>query len=124
MAKCPFTPETVEGPIGMFHCPECGEMVLAGYPHPDYDEVFSILQRKIKRNLSYDVYYYNEDGDLVSRYFETAKRAKSYVNYLHSLKLPIEIEMTKTWCYRNHHPRHRTYYLSPKPNTFVILERY
>jgi hypothetical protein len=20
-------------PIGMFHCPECGEMVLAGLPH-------------------------------------------------------------------------------------------
>jgi acetone carboxylase gamma subunit len=23
-------------PIGMFHCPECGEMVIAGIPHPDY----------------------------------------------------------------------------------------
>ena len=23
-------------PIGMFHCPYCGEMVLAGIVHPDY----------------------------------------------------------------------------------------
>jgi hypothetical protein len=23
-------------PIGMFHCPICGEMVLACFPHPDY----------------------------------------------------------------------------------------
>lgn len=22
--------------MGMYHCPECGEMVLAGLPHPDY----------------------------------------------------------------------------------------
>ena len=24
-------------PIGMFHCPECGEMILAGVPHINYD---------------------------------------------------------------------------------------
>jgi predicted RNA-binding Zn-ribbon protein involved in translation (DUF1610 family) len=35
--KCNFDPRDVEGPIGMFHCPECGEMVLAGCEHPDYD---------------------------------------------------------------------------------------
>lgn len=33
--KCTF--DTVTGyiglPMGMFHCPECGEMVLAGLPH-------------------------------------------------------------------------------------------
>ncbi len=26
----------IGAPIGMFHCPLCGEMVLAGMPHPDY----------------------------------------------------------------------------------------
>lgn len=38
MAKCDFDPTPLIGePIGMFHCPSCGEMVIAGMPHPDYD---------------------------------------------------------------------------------------
>ena len=32
---CPYDPSTVEGSIGMFHCPLCGEMVVAGLFHPD-----------------------------------------------------------------------------------------
>jgi len=37
MNKCPFDPtEYKDVPIGMFHCPICGEMVIAGIPHPDY----------------------------------------------------------------------------------------
>ena len=33
---CPFQPELIPGDIsiGMFHCNVCGEMVLAGVPHP------------------------------------------------------------------------------------------
>jgi len=27
--------------IGMFHYPECGEMVVAGMPHPDWDEFYN-----------------------------------------------------------------------------------
>ena len=41
MTKCTFDPMAdiyKDAPIGMFHCPECGEMVLAGMPHPDWDE--------------------------------------------------------------------------------------
>jgi predicted RNA-binding Zn-ribbon protein involved in translation (DUF1610 family) len=35
MKKCSFDPEPLKGkPIGMFHCPQCGEMILAGLPHP------------------------------------------------------------------------------------------
>lgn len=35
---CDFDPEPLKGvPLGMFHCPYCGEMVLAGAEHPDYD---------------------------------------------------------------------------------------
>jgi hypothetical protein len=33
---CKFNTIKVEGVNGMFHCPECGEMVIAGAPHPDY----------------------------------------------------------------------------------------
>lgn len=35
--KCDFDPVQVKGAIGMFHCPECGEMILAGCSHPDFD---------------------------------------------------------------------------------------
>lgn len=35
---CTYDPAEMAGaPIGMFHCPECGEMVIAGMPHPIYD---------------------------------------------------------------------------------------
>lgn len=32
--RCTFDPSPLLGvPLGMFHCPECGEMVIAGLPH-------------------------------------------------------------------------------------------
>ena len=34
--QCPHDPRETTGPVGMYHCPECGEMVLAGMEHPDY----------------------------------------------------------------------------------------
>ncbi len=45
--SCPYDPTEMAGaPLGMFHCPECGCLVLAGVPHPvcaidfcDYGEV-------------------------------------------------------------------------------------
>ena len=37
--QCSFDPSVyVNVPLGMFHCPECGEMVIAGMAHPDYSE--------------------------------------------------------------------------------------
>lgn len=33
--QCPYEPEhLIDVPLGMFHCPLCGEMVLAGEAHP------------------------------------------------------------------------------------------
>lgn len=35
MGCCPYEPEHFKGePIGQFHCPVCGEMILAGFTHP------------------------------------------------------------------------------------------
>ena len=35
-APCAEKPEALAGaPIGMYHCPDCGAMVLAGVEHPD-----------------------------------------------------------------------------------------
>ncbi len=32
---CKEKPEELAGaPLGMYHCPDCGAMVLAGVPHP------------------------------------------------------------------------------------------
>ena len=34
-ANCDEKPEELEGkPLGMYHCPSCGSMVIAGLPHP------------------------------------------------------------------------------------------
>lgn len=34
-APCAEKPERLLGaPIGMYHCPDCGAMVLAGFEHP------------------------------------------------------------------------------------------
>ncbi len=37
--QCPHDPRLTTGPIGMYHCPECGEMVLAGMGHPDFSSL-------------------------------------------------------------------------------------
>ena len=33
--QCPHDPRETTGPTGMYHCPECGEIVLAGLAHSD-----------------------------------------------------------------------------------------
>lgn len=36
----PWDPEQLEGaPLGQYHCPYCGGMVVAGVPHPDWREL-------------------------------------------------------------------------------------
>ncbi len=33
--RCPYDPSGLIGvPLGQFHCPYCGDMVVAGLPHP------------------------------------------------------------------------------------------
>lgn len=35
----PWDPQQLKGaPLGQYHCPYCGGMVIAGVPHPDYRE--------------------------------------------------------------------------------------
>ena len=33
-ANCNEKPEKIIGPIGMYHCPDCGAMLIAGIYHP------------------------------------------------------------------------------------------
>jgi hypothetical protein len=42
-APCEEDP-TIPAPIGMYHCPDCGAMLLAGSPHPSVCEPCSKLE--------------------------------------------------------------------------------
>jgi len=103
------------------------EQMNAVLLHP---EVYKYLTRKshkkIKRRLYYDVYYWTKT-DRVSKYFESAKKAKNYVNYIHNSNLMEDggyVRMEKTFCYREHSPRHKWFYISEKPDTFICAEKY
>ena len=54
MVKCKEDPTKLKGqPIGMYHCPECGEMLIAGIPHLDYDNIdYSDVTRKTDKTQS------------------------------------------------------------------------
>ncbi len=44
-ANCQEKPELLKGaPIGMYHCPDCGAMIMAGIKHPP------LCKRCIDRN--------------------------------------------------------------------------
>jgi hypothetical protein len=47
-----MAPQYIGAPIGMFHCPLCGEMVLAGMPHPDYSAWDLIDQNNHETQIS------------------------------------------------------------------------
>jgi hypothetical protein len=96
--------------------------------HP---EVYKYLTRKshkkIKRRLFYDVYYWSNEGYRVSKYFESSKKARNYVNHIYTSGLMKDVDyvrMEKTFCYRNHSPRHKWFYISEKPDTFICVEKY
>ena len=81
--------------------------------------------KKIKRRLSYDVSFWR-GSKRETKYFESAKKMRRFVNGIHEL-LSVDIPgvtIVKTFCYRNHHPRHKTWYYSPKLYQFICYERY
>lgn len=42
--QCPHDPKETHPAVGMYHCPECGEMVIANMEHPDYSNTVEISQ--------------------------------------------------------------------------------
>jgi len=104
------------------------EQMTAVLLHP---EVYKYLTRKqykkIKRKLSYDVYYWSNEGYRVSKYFESSKKTRNYVNYIHNSDLMENggyVRMEKTFCYREHSPRHKWFYISEDPNHFLCVEKW
>lgn len=60
MTKCTYDPSEFKNqPIGMFHCPECGEMVLAGMSHPEWDSLEESADK-----------YFDEKYEEMKRYFQ------------------------------------------------------
>ena len=96
--------------------------------HPEfYDCLMKKLPKKIKRRLYYDVWYWSIDKYRVSKYFESVKKAKKYVNYIHNSGLMEDgycVRLEKTFCYRQYHPKHKWYYVSPKPDVFICVEKW
>jgi hypothetical protein len=91
--------------------------------HP---EVFKYLTRKshkkIKRRLFYEVIWWTKCSRNV-KCFQSAAKMRKFVNLLH-LWYDDAIEIEKTWCYREHTPKHKWYYVSYRLDSFVCLERY
>ena len=96
----------------------------------EFREQYKYLTRKqykkIKRRLSYDVWYWTKTNR-VSKYFESVKKAKKYVDYIHNSNLIEDgdcVMIEKTWCYREYTPKHKWYYISFRPNHFLCVEKY
>ena len=83
--------------------------------------------KKIKRRLFYDVWYWSKEKCRISKYFESSKKARNYVNYIHNSNLMEDggyVRIEKTFCYREHSPRHKWFYISEKPDAFICVEKY
>lgn len=84
-------------------------------------------RKRIRRRIYYDVYFWSKENKRVSKYFESARRAKKFVNRVHNsnlLKNGDYVRMEKTWCYREFTPRHKCYYVSYVQGQFVCVEKY
>jgi hypothetical protein len=49
--KCSHDPKETVGQIGMYHCPDCGDMVLVGVDHPDYDECYAKFDEYMNKKM-------------------------------------------------------------------------
>ena len=100
------------------------EQMNAVLLHP---EVYKYLTRKqykkIKRRIFYEVIWWGAE----SRYtkcFYSVKKMRKFVNELHLWYSDGMIEIEKTWGYREYSPRHKWYYVSYRPNQFIVVEKY
>lgn len=63
--ECTEHPEMLCGlPCGMYHCPCCMEMVVAGIPHPDkscYEEMHAEMQKESEANSECEVPPYTDE---------------------------------------------------------------
>lgn len=85
----------------------------------------NVLKRKIKRRLSYEIIWW--DGpNRKTKYFQSARKMRRFVENMHrcSHSQNPSLKIEKTWCYRNHAPRHKWFYVSDRSGSIVCIERY
>ena len=92
MTKCSHDPKTTIGPIGMYHCPECGDMVIAGFDHPDIDEAMK----------NYDNYL-DKKYELLKSYFKERLGQSTYESFVifMDLKPNMKSSMMEIWLRAN-----------------------
>lgn len=91
--------------------------------HPEVYKYYTRKQyKKIKRRIFYEVIWWSAESRL-TKCFYSAQKMRKFVNELHSWYNDY-IEIEKTWSYRDFTPRHKTHYVSFRPNQFVCVEKY
>ena len=91
--------------------------------HPDvFKRLEKVFYKKIKRRLFYEVIWWGAESRH-TKCFYSVKKMRKFVNELHPWYDGM-IEIEKTWCYLQHSPRHKWYYVSYYPNHFVCVEKY
>lgn len=78
--------------------------------------------KKIKRKIFYEISWWSAESRL-TKCFYSAQKMRKFVNELHPWYNEY-IEIEKTWSYRDFTPRHKWYYISFKPNQFLLMEKY
>ena len=122
--ESPITADALVEELKNYHIEQMNTVLI----HP---EICKYLNRKsykkIKRRFSYDVWYWNKENTRVSKYFESVKKAKKYVNHIHNyglIKKGDYVGMEKTFCYREHSPRHKWYYESYYPGFYILVDKW
>ena len=91
--------------------------------HPEVYKYYTRKQyKKIKRRIFYEVIWWGAESRH-TKCFYSVKKMRKFVNELHRWYNDY-IEIEKTWCCREHSPRHKWYYISFEPNQFVCVEKY
>lgn len=78
--------------------------------------------KKIKRRILYEISWWSCESRN-TKCFYSAQKMRKFVNELHSWYNDY-IEIEKTWSYRDFTPRHKWFYISFKPNQFLLVEKY
>jgi hypothetical protein len=75
--------------------------------------------KKIRRRIWWEVYYYDpeQNGKLTERDFVSSKRARKFVFHLYRTYglENLSLEVVKVFGYREHSPRHMTFYYNFQP---------
>lgn len=92
---CPYDPSTAENaPLGMYHCPLCGNMVVSGVAHPDYSLIDDV---DFLDPLTYEVI---ETFNALGRVWPTTQDALLFIHT--EVSEAAELDLARRPYLRNH----------------------